>query len=164
MIRLRAVVGLALATAVLGWAGVVAAACTPETLMELRVYAKVNEFRRAAGLPELRADPALARVAKYRSQDMVASGYFGHTNPSNGATVFTLMDQWGIPYAWAGENLAWNSYPVDRSPDAVVDGWTKSPSHRANLLGAHYERMGVGVAVTADGTKYYTLVVEGAIP
>ncbi len=146
---------------VLGSAGALASACTPETLMELRIYAGVNQFRTSQGLPELRADADLARVAKFRSQDMIAYNYFGHTNPVNGSTAFTTMSQWGIPFAWAAENIAWNSYADDASPGVVMNGWQNSPTHRANMLGGHYDRMGVGVATAPDGKKYYTLVLEG---
>lgn len=152
---------VALLLVVLGSAGALASACTPETLMELRIYAGVNEFRRSQGLPELRADADLARVAKFRSQDMVAYNYFGHTNPVNGSTAFSIMAQWGIPFAWAAENISWNSYSNDASPDVAMSGWENSPPHRANILGAHFERMGVGVAMAPNGDKYYTLVLEG---
>lgn len=34
--------------------------------------------------------------------------------------------------------------------EIVVNGWMKSPGHRKEILTAHYEEMGIGVACTPD--------------
>ena len=56
--------------------------------------------------------------------------------------------------SWAGENVAYG-YPTGRS--VVIDGWMRSPGHRANILNRHYRVMGIG-ARRADGRWYVSQV------
>ncbi|MNT70219.1 Cysteine-rich secretory protein family protein [compost metagenome] len=58
----------------------------------------------------------------------------------------------------AGENLARNNYELPRAPEVAMQGWIKSPGHRANLVHPSFGRLGVGVAVAKDGKKYLTQV------
>src|SRR5690606_16991447 len=46
--------------------------------LESALHVAVNEVRRQAGLIPLRRDPAVDRVARAHSEDMVARGYFAH--------------------------------------------------------------------------------------
>src|SRR3954452_7747767 len=48
---------------------------------ESELYSLTNQSRASAGLPSLRIDPALASIARYRSQDMEDRGYFSHNIP-----------------------------------------------------------------------------------
>jgi uncharacterized protein YkwD len=108
----------------------------------------------------LQLDSSLVMVARERSNDMVKRGYFGHVSPT-GDTAFSLMDRYGIPYAWAGENLARNNYPDDESVAVSLRDWMASQGHRDNILGSHYQTVGVGAAVDGAGMKYFTLVFVG---
>lgn len=66
---------------------------------------------------------------------------FEHTRP-DGSSCFTALDQAGINYRAAGENIAMGY----RSPEAVVEGWMNSPGHRANILNGDFTHIGVGYA------------------
>lgn len=121
---------------------------------------RLNDERTAAGLPVLVVDPDLVAVARIRSSDMAARDYFSHTSP-DGQSAFTLLDQRGITYSWAGENLARNNYPQSEAVAVAVRDLMASPSHRANILGVHYTRVGVGYAEGSDGMRYYTTVFVG---
>jgi uncharacterized protein YkwD len=134
----------------------------PATLstFEADIVAGVNNERIAAGLAPLQLDGALVAVARERSNDMVQQGYFGHTSPS-GQTAFSLLDQYGIPYGWAGENLARNNYPDDESVAVAMRDWTASDGHRENMLNVHYTAIGVGAAVDSSGMKYFTVIFTG---
>ena len=130
------------------------------TTFEANILAGVNKERVAAGLAPLQIDAALVAVARERSADMVQQGYFGHVSPS-GETAFLLLDRYGIPYGWAGENLARNNYPDEECVFVAVRDWMASEGHRENILNVHYTAIGVGAAVDSSGMKYFTLVFTG---
>jgi len=130
------------------------------TPLEADLIARLNAERTAAGLPALAVDGNLVAIARIRSSDMAARGYFSHTSPE-GQSAFTLLDQWGIPYSWAGENLARNNYPVGETVAVAAEDLMASPPHRANILSPNYTRVGVGYAEDGSGMRYYTIVFVG---
>mgnify|MGYP000966070924 FL=1 len=71
--------------------------------------------------------------------------YFSHTSPVFGST-FSLLDQYGISYKTAGENIAMGY----TTPEAVVTGWMNSPGHRANILNASFTQIGVGYVASGN--------------
>ena len=58
----------------------------------------------------------------------------------------------GYPYAWLGENIAFN-YP---DAPSVVNAWMNSPEHRANILNPNYTDIGVSFAWNSLGQAYAT--------
>jgi uncharacterized protein YkwD len=130
------------------------------TTFEADILAGVNAQRQAAGLAALQLDGRLVAVARERSNDMAANNYFAHTSPT-GETAFSIMDRYGIPYGWAGENLARNNYPDSEAVAVAIQDWMASQGHRDNILSPHYSLIGVGAAVDAAGMKYFTLVFVG---
>lgn len=116
--------------------------------VEQEVINLVNVERAKAGLPALKYDWELARVAKHKSQDMSNRGYFSHTSPTYGSP-FTMMKNYGINYKSAGENIA----KGQRSAQQVVNDWMNSPGHRANILNKDFTHIGVGYV--SDG-HYWT--------
>ena len=119
----------------------------------------VNAARAAAGLGPLVPTEALQALAAERSADMAARGYFAHTTPE-GVDVFALMEQRGIGFSAAAENLAWNAYPEERAAAVALEAFLASPPHRANLLNPEFTQIGVGVARDGDET-YFTLLFVG---
>jgi uncharacterized protein YkwD len=128
---------------------------------EQALFDATNARRVANGLAPLRANLALVGIARIRSADMAANNYFAHTSPVTGDTAFSLMDAHGVPYGWAGENLAKNNYP-DAEAVAVADNalWN-SPPHRSNILHPSYTDMGIALVIDAGGMKYFTIVFTG---
>lgn len=118
------------------------------TGFEQEVIRLVNEIRTENGLKALAYDWELARVARYKSQDMKDNKYFAHNSPVYG-TPFQMIKSFGISYRSAGENIA-KGYAT---PQAVVNAWMNSPGHRANILNAGYTRIGVGYVA---GGNYWT--------
>ncbi len=118
------------------------------TAYEAEVVKLVNEIRNKNGLPPLREDWQLSRVARYKSQDMKDKNYFSHTSPTYGSP-FQMMKSFGIMYKSAGENIA-KGYAT---PKAVVDGWMNSSGHRANIMNSSFTHIGVGYVL--DG-NYWT--------
>ncbi|WP_261554569.1 CAP domain-containing protein [Frankia tisae] len=110
-----------------------------------------NRERRAAGCPNLVADPVLTAVAWAHSVDMAASGYFRHDSP-DGRSPFDRMTAAGFDFSVAAENIA----AGQRSAAEVVRDWMDSPEHRANILTCSLTRVGVGLATGGVYGYYWT--------
>lgn len=109
----------------------------------------VNRERAAVGLSALSWSDELANAANIRAKEMVV--LCEHTRP-NGTSCFTVFDECGIQYRYAGENIAWGQ----TTPEEVMKDWMNSPGHRANILKGDYGKLGVGYLVTEDGWRYWT--------
>ena len=114
--------------------------------------ALVNAHRAALGLAPLAWDPAIAAVAQAHSADMVARGFFSHTNP-DGESPFDRLAAAGVSYSAAGENIAYG-YPTAES---VLAAWLASDGHRANIENGSFTHHGVGLA----GTHWTHVFVRG---
>ncbi|MFJ7406607.1 MULTISPECIES: CAP domain-containing protein [unclassified Lysinibacillus] len=121
--------------------------------VEQEVVKLVNAERAKAGLPALKEDWELSRVAKYKSQDMHDKNYFDHTSPTYG-TPFTMMKNFGITYKSAGENIA----KGQKSATEVVNAWMNSEGHRANILNKNYTHIGVGFV--KDGNYWSQMFIQ----
>lgn len=124
------------------------AAVTAENIIAL-----TNQTRISLGLPPLKADSRLSNAARMKAADMSAHEYFAHTSPQ-GITPWVWFAKAGYQYQIAGENLAVHF----TSAEAVQAGWMASPSHKANIVDARYEHIGVGV-VEGMFDNYNTLFV-----
>jgi uncharacterized YkwD family protein/spore coat assembly protein SafA len=118
---------------------------------ENEVIRLVNVERAKYGLPALKANWQLSRVARYKSQDMVDKGYFSHTSPTYGSP-FKMMESFGIRFSAAGENIAMGM----RTPAEVMNAWMNSPGHRNNILNNSFNEIGVGLAKDSKGRQYWT--------
>jgi uncharacterized protein YkwD len=138
-----------------GGAGQVQAASGPAA----QLLEGVNQVRLQNGLPALVEEGRLDALAGERSADMAVRRYFSHVTPE-GRTVFNLMDQSGIAYSVAGENVAWNT-GNDRSASGIaLQSFLNSPPHRDNLFSWDFSQVGVGVA-SEGGRTYFTLLFLG---
>ena len=107
-----------------------------------------NNERAKAGLQALQIDTKLTQSAQAKSQDMKNKNYFSHTSPTYGSP-FDQMKSFGVSYKSAAENIAMGQ----RTAAEVVDGWMKSPGHKANIMNASYTHIGVGLS---DSGYYWT--------
>ena len=121
------------------------------TADELETFNLINQQRAQNGLPALKIDSEVQRVARIKAQDMVNNNYFSHTSPTYGSP-FDMLKSFGISYKSAGENIAGNS-----SNSAAVTAWMNSSGHRANILNSSYNYTGVGVVT---GSKYGKIYVQ----
>lgn len=115
---------------------------------EKQVVELTNKERAKNGLPALKIDTELSKVARIKSNDMAKNKYFDHNSPTYGSP-FDMMKKFGITYRSAGENIAMGQ----RSPEEVVKGWMNSPGHRANILNKSYTHIGVGYV---ENGNYWT--------
>jgi uncharacterized YkwD family protein/spore coat assembly protein SafA len=124
---------------------------TSVNTQENEVVRLVNIQRAKNGLQALKINWQVARVARYKSQDMANKGYFSHTSPTYGSP-FKMMESFGVRFSAAGENIAMGQ----RTPAEVMNGWMNSPGHRANILSGSYTQIGVGLAKNKSGSLYWT--------
>lgn len=108
----------------------------------------VNIERSKAGLSSLTTNATLKAAADKRAQETAVS--FSHTRP-NGSKFSTVLQEYGISYRTAGENIAYGQ----RSPQEVVTGWMNSPGHRANILNGNFNKIGIGV-YKSNGVIYWS--------
>lgn len=120
---------------------------------EQQVLDLTNAERAKYGVPALKLDTELSKVAREKSNDMKSKGYFDHNSPTYGSP-FDMIKQFGISYKTAGENIAMGQ----RSPQEVVTAWMNSEGHRKNILNANFTHLGVGHV--ADG-NYWTQMFIG---
>jgi hypothetical protein len=117
-----------------------------------------NVDRTSNGVPALVPDEALQEVARFRSEDMVTRNYFSHSIPPDGHQVFDILNERGIRYVRAGENLGRNNSPDYVTVETVEQAFMNSPRHRAILLFPDYTNLGTGVAEGDEGMKVYTVL------
>ena len=115
---------------------------------EQQVVDLTNQERAKQGLPALKVDLELSKVAREKSLDMQKNNYFSHTSPTYGSP-FDMMKKFGISYKAAGENIA----KGQRTPQEVVNAWMNSSGHRQNILSSNFTHIGVGYV--AEG-NYWT--------
>ena len=117
------------------------------------VASLVNAARQDAGLSELELDADLCAAAQARAQGIAQS--FSHTRP-DGSSCFTILEEFGISYRAAGENIAMGQ----RTPEEVMDGWMNSSGHRTNILNGTFTSIGVGYYVDGAGAAHWVQIFQ----
>lgn len=134
-----------------------------------QIHEEINAVRAQKGIGLLRSDVALARIASYRSADLITRDYFSHYDPQTGQQpLLRYLQATSFSYRFAGENIAeiknesewvpsWLTvaarYNAIDLAKEFVKGWLNSPEHRANIYNANYRRTGIALAVSPDGRR-----------
>ena len=122
---------------------------------EQEVFNLINKQRTANGLPALKVDTEVQRVAKIKAQDMVKNNYFSHNSPTYGSP-FNMLQSFKVSYKTAGENIAGNS-----TNSGAVNAWMNSSGHKANILNKSFNYTGVGVINSPKYGKVYVQMFIG---
>lgn len=107
---------------------------------EAQVLSLINGERARQGLPPLQLNGAAMSVARSWTSYMAA-----HTLDHNPNLVGDLARAGVGDWRWIGENVG-----QAQSVDQVYATFLGSPMHRANILGAHFSQVGIGVATNGD--------------
>lgn len=99
----------------------------------------INQQRIAAGLRVVTENAILDKTAKIKACDMADNHYFAHKD-QQGRDSWHLWTENGYKGGWAGENLA-EGFGDDASAMAK---FMASQTHKDNILGAHYQEVGIG--------------------
>ncbi len=120
-----------------------------EAAFAAEVIRLTNIERSKNGLGELTQDMTTQAAAQVRSKEQIQS--FSHTRP-NGSSCFSVLDEFGVSYRGAGENIAFGQ----KTPEEVVNAWMTSPGHKANIMSKNFSEIGVGCHIAENGTIYWT--------
>lgn len=122
-----------------------APAPTGTSAVEQELVRLTNQERIKSGLAPLSVDATLTSLARLKSADMVAKNYFSHTSPTYGSPARMLASK-GVSYSFYAENIA-------KGTDAarIHAMWMNSAGHRANIMNARLNRVGIGVAPNGSG-------------
>jgi uncharacterized protein YkwD len=136
----------------------IARSTQPAVELEAGAVAQLNGERKRHGLPVLDVDERLVSAARAHSLDMADGGFFDHSGSDGSQAGERLSDQ---RYRWrfCAENIACGQ----RSADELIADWIASPEHRANILSADAEQVGVGVVFREDtDCRFYWTAVFAA--
>ncbi len=103
----------------------------------------LNQDRTSRGVPALGSHSQLDAKAQAWAERLARENRLYHSNLSSGITA-----------CWRslGENVGYGS-----SIAQVQEAYMNSPGHRANILNAKFDRVGIGVAY--NGSRVYTVQV-----
>jgi uncharacterized protein YkwD len=131
--------------------------------VEERVLALTNELRAQNALPPLQAESRLDDTARSFAGYLASTGKLEHD--ADGATPAERVKKRGYDYCIVAENLAYEyssgGYTADGLARNFLEGWSQSPTHRANMLEPEITQVGIGVARSAKGGEYYAVQVFG---
>lgn len=119
---------------------------------EKGVLDRTNAERKAAGLAPLAPNAKLFAAARAHSANMAKQEKLAHE--LDGKKPHERVKDSGYTFAATGENIAWNS----PTPEDTLKLWMNSPGHKANILNEDYTEIGVGVATSEKGERYWTQV------
>jgi uncharacterized protein YkwD len=136
-------------------------AITP-TKAEQQVIEEVNKERAKKGLAALKFRATLTKAARAHSREMARRGILTHTS-ANGWTPAQRMRHYGYTAKgctfWkVGENIACaRSGTLYATPVSTVQAWMDSTGHRKIILTASFRDIGVGLATSDSGMRYFTI-------
>jgi uncharacterized protein YkwD len=133
------------------------ASVTVDAAMRAHLLDRLNADRAAAGLVALRADPLLVAVAEPRAGRMAAAGVLDHgvAGGDIGAAVSAVGLRWYTVAEDIGMTTAtWGIASVDW----VFHAWETSSEHDRIMMDARMNYVGVGLAESATGATYASLV------
>ena len=113
-----------------------------------QVVTLTNRHRAEHRLGALGWSDRLAAAAQAHNDDMVRRGFFAHESPE-GHSVADRVRTAGYGYRVVAENIAAGQCTAGE----VVQGWMDSPGHRANILNADVEEIGIAFS---EGGRYGT--------
>lgn len=126
----------------------------------------VNREREGAGLAPLLTAENLTECARLRAGDMANRDVLSHTaaddpDPTHYAYLRILV-AWQVPLVLSGENAGRLVWPADgdtaRAVAQLHQSWMQSQSHRENVLGERFTRIGAGLALSATEQLYAAVV------
>ena len=129
-----------------------APAPNPMLSYETQVLGLINQIRQANGLNTLSQVGELTNAARAHSADMAATNTMSHTG-SDGSNPGDRETAAGYTWNAYGEIVAYGY----NTPEAVVNGWMNSPSHKEVILYGTFQDFGPGLLYASNGTPYWTV-------
>jgi hypothetical protein len=111
---------------------------------EKLLFDSVNRERAARELPLLKWDEGLARAARKHAELMAEHDLLLHTLPGE-ADLTARGREAGVSFSHITENIGMAAYA-----SGFHDGWMHSPGHRANILDAAVDSIGIAMVEGGD--------------
>jgi len=146
-----------------------AQATTQPTATDKKVISLVNKERAKYGLAAVRFKASLTRAARAHLREMSRRGVLTHRS-ANGASIGQRLIKHGYKRSgyrsWsAGENVARARLgSLMATPAAIVVLGMNSKQHRQVILKREFRDVGVGIAASGSGMRYFTLDMGRRIP
>jgi uncharacterized protein YkwD len=125
---------------------------------EQAVLDLTNAERKKADLPPLTANPKLFEAARGHAANMAKQNKLEHT--LDGKTLADRVIATGYKFSRAGENIGGKQ----QTPKDAVNAWMNSPLHKDNLLNKRFTDVGLAVAKSANGDRYWVQVFAAPLP
>ncbi|MEU9993076.1 CAP domain-containing protein [Streptomyces sp. NPDC048045] len=114
------------------------------------VICLINAQRTQRGLAPLTTNQALTNAAKQHAVEAVQLKWWGpgedpHRNPQTGSTPQSRIQAAGYcpnPRSWEFSEITYTGWGGSGTPQAAVNWWMNSPSHRAIILKPSLREMG----------------------
>ena len=106
---------------------------------------EINQARTQEGVPPVWPSPVLIRAAQAHAQALADGTAEGHFSADGSDPLERMTAAGYLPIAF-GENTATGS----STPARIVAAWLASPGHRAVLLDASLEEIGLGSVLDID--------------
>jgi len=114
---------------------------------EIEAMALINSYRVSIGLNELQQINHISYKSEEHDNYMITNNVVNHDDfVARSENIMKVLGAKSV-----SENIAYNY----NSPQAALDAWLKSPSHKANIEG-NFTHFGLSIRVSAEGKKYYT--------
>lgn len=124
---------------------------------ESQTFELINQKRSELGLQVLVWSDDVAKIARLHSENMAKYQFFSHRG-IDGKMVNDRADLLGITkWTAMGENIAFNR-GYQKPIECAVERWMESVGHRENILNLRWRESAIGIAVTDEGTFYFTQV------
>lgn len=102
----------------------------------------INNARVSNGISKLELNSDLNKIANLKSIELSEENYFLHKSPTYG-TPFEMMQNFGITYLSAGENIARNI-----NISTAVNNWIESTTNSKNIFNTLYTDIGIGISTS----------------
>jgi uncharacterized protein YkwD len=118
----------------------------------------INNYRAQKGLGKLAMSQTLGAAAQHHALDMATTNTLSHTL-SDGTTWLENIINYGYPYGYRSENIAWGY----GSAQAVFDAWKASAGHDANMSNGAFGAIGIRRVYDASAPyRYYWVTTFGS--
>ncbi|MDD4680480.1 MAG: CAP domain-containing protein [Clostridia bacterium] len=123
---------------------------TIQSDIEDEIINLINESRKKLGVPSLKVNSQLTKIARIKSTDMALNNYFSHTSPTYGDNR-AFAKKYNVKNF--GENIQYRYGESSYSAQVIHDAFMDSPGHRDNRMQDRYTDVGIGVILL--GSKIY---------
>ncbi|WP_291103814.1 MULTISPECIES: CAP domain-containing protein [unclassified Flavobacterium] len=114
---------------------------------ELETMALINTYRASVGLSELKQINYISYKSEEHDNYMITNNVVNHDDfVARSEDIIKVLGAKTV-----GENIAYNY----NTPQAALDAWLNSPTHKENILG-DFTNFGISIRVNSEGKKYYT--------